>query len=598
MKIFKTLGLAAALTASAFAEEKGMEEMWGDDAKQTALTKKAEFYAKSKYAMFIHWGLYSQPAGVWKGKTYPGISEWTLKTARIPVEEYRELAKTFNPTKFDAKAWVKLAKDSGMKYIVITAKHHDGFAMYDSKASEYDIVDATPFKRDPMKELADECAKQGIGLGFYYSQFQDWNEPNGGASNLLPKEKRNFNEYFDNKVVPQVEELLSNYGPVTLIWFDTPGPLSKEQSQQLVDLVNKHQKNCLVNSRVGNGLGDYSTLGDMQIPAVSKSGLWETVDTTNHSWAYASYDKKWKSSNTIIKNLLRVAARGGNYMLNVGPKADGTIPQIPTDSLLEAGKYIRENGEAIYGTKPSPFSSFEWGEVTSKGNDLYLHIFDWPTNGKFRFIGLDNKVLKAELMTKPGNGELKFKKTADLVDIEIPAAFPEHGVALIKLTLDSPVKGKIQKVLDTYYPTSLVADVSKVKDADIKRLRWGLHFGEWQHCEALTNFKAEATASWDLRVLEAGRYQVDIEYSCSDDWHRGEWQFITEEGQIKFIAVDTGHRLNLRRPEQVGLPQFRTERIGVLDFNKTGMQTVTVKNLGEAVNGKLFIKRVILTPYK
>jgi alpha-L-fucosidase len=248
--------------------DSAMDKLWGERLELDA-GERGSWFKQAKYAMFIHWGLYSELAGDWKGKTYFGIGEWIMNKylAGISVDDYRALAKDFNPVKFDAKAWVSLAKQSGMKYIVITAKHHDGFAMYGSKASSYNIVDASPFKRDPLKELADECRKQGLGFGFYYSQYQDWNEKDayGNAWDFNPKDAQ-FDKYFKEKCEPQVRELVTQYGDLAVLWFDTPGKMTKEHSMALVNLVREHQPRCLINSRIGNGVGDYSSLGDMEIP--------------------------------------------------------------------------------------------------------------------------------------------------------------------------------------------------------------------------------------------------------------------------------------------------------------------------------------------
>ncbi|NQZ56497.1 MAG: alpha-L-fucosidase, partial [Lentisphaeraceae bacterium] len=317
-----------------------MDELWGDQGIALDAGKRGAWFKQAKYAMFVHWGLYSGLAGKWQGKTHYGIGEWIMnkRMAGISVNDYRQLAEKFNPVKFNAKAWVKLAKDSGMKYIVITAKHHDGFAMYKSKSSFYNIVDASPFKRDPLKELSYECHRQGLGFGFYYSQYQDWNEKDAYGNNWdFKNEEADFQKYFEEKCYPQVKELVTEYGPLAVMWFDTPGKMTREHSLSLVNLVRKHQPQCLINSRIGNGVGDYSSLGDMEIPPHNESGLWECVDTTNNSWSYAWYDQNWKSSRQIAQNVVSVVARGGTYMLNVGPRGDGTIPQRAQENLLGAG---------------------------------------------------------------------------------------------------------------------------------------------------------------------------------------------------------------------------------------------------------------------
>ncbi|NCB09817.1 MAG: alpha-L-fucosidase, partial [Bacteroidia bacterium] len=262
---------------------------------------KMEWWREARFGMFVHWGLYAVPAGEWNGEEIPGISEWIMLRAKIPVAEYEKLAEQFNPEKFDAEEWVRLAKLAGMKYIIITSKHHDGFAMFHSAASHYNIVDATPFGRDPLKELAEACQAEGVRLGFYYSQTIDWHEPDavGNSWDGWPTE-RDFKRYLRGKVFPQIEELLTHYGPVAGIWFDTPGPITPEESREIVELVHRLQPDCLVNSRIGNGLGDYDTLGDQEIPRLPRPGLWETPDTHNDTWAFSHFDTSWKSARELV----------------------------------------------------------------------------------------------------------------------------------------------------------------------------------------------------------------------------------------------------------------------------------------------------------
>jgi len=276
------------LMLPAFLAGQNMDELWGEKVVKLRAEDagRGQLFDEGNYAMFIHWGLYSNLANLYKGKTYYGISEWIMHSRRagIPVEEYKQLAKDFNPVNFDAMAIAQLAKDAGMKYIIITSKHHDGFAMYDSAVSEFDIADATPWGRDPMKELAAACKELGLGFGFYYSHNQDWTH-RGGGKGVDGGEEANFDNYFREKCLPQVEEITSQYGPMVLIWFDTPGNMPKHYVEELVQVVRKNQPNALVSGRAGHGLGDYQTLGDMEIPHVNEEGMWETVDTTNDSWA-------------------------------------------------------------------------------------------------------------------------------------------------------------------------------------------------------------------------------------------------------------------------------------------------------------------------
>lgn len=356
--------------------------------------KRLEWFREAKYGLFIHWGLYAIPAGEWKGKRIPGIGEWIMNRARIPVAEYEQLAKQFNPVKFNADEWVQLAIDSGMKYIVITSKHHDGFALYDSKVSTWDVVDATPFKRDILKELAAACAKRKMPLGFYYSQSQDWHHP-GGASNDwdfpadADKDKSGaFDKYLVEKAQPQVRELLTDYGPVALVWFDTPRLMTNkpDRADPFTQIVRKLQPITLIDGRLGVE-GDYVTTGDNVIPPEVQKQAWEVPATINHTWGYRKDDHDWKSPGQITFKLVDIVSKGGNYLLNVGPMADGIIPQPSQDNLRAVGRWLKTNGEAVYGARPSPWGG-ELGEYSARGaknvrnEPLFLLQTEWRVTEK------------------------------------------------------------------------------------------------------------------------------------------------------------------------------------------------------------------------
>lgn len=308
-----------------------MDEMWGDSAVgvNLELAERAALFRDGNYGMFIHWGLYSSLAGKWQDKTYYGIGEWIMnpRMAGIPVDDYRSLAEDFNPVDFDAKAIASLAKDAGMKWIIITSKHHEGFAMFDS-AHPFNIVDATPFRRDPMKELADACREIGLGFGFYYSHNQDWTAPGGtrGPKTNADGTAASFEQYFREKCLPQVKEICTNYGPLNYIWFDTPGDMPQHLVEELAAYVREVQPNAMLCSRIGHGLGDYVSNGDMQVPPRNLEGLWESCDTTNDSWSFAWYDQNWKNTGEILDRVVATVARGGTYLLNIGPDGRGRVP--------------------------------------------------------------------------------------------------------------------------------------------------------------------------------------------------------------------------------------------------------------------------------
>ncbi|HSH20532.1 MAG TPA: alpha-L-fucosidase, partial [Draconibacterium sp.] len=373
---------------------------------------KMEWWREARFGMFIHWGLYAQPAGEWKGEEIPGISEWIMLRAKIPVRDYENIANTFNPVAYDAEAWVKLAKQAGMKYIVITSKHHDGFAMFHSLASSYNIYDATPFKRDPLKELADACKKYGIRLGFYYSQAQDWHEPGGtfsgidrGIPHWDPELKRDsLMNYINGKALPQVKEILENYGGLDILWWDTPIGMTEEAAQVLQKEVDKYP-DLITNNRLYRPWpGDFST-PEQHVPPTGLDYDWEVCMTMNTSWGYKWYDNNWKSTKTLIHMLVDIASKGGNLLLNVGPTAEGLIPDSSVVRLKQVGIWMQQNSESIYGTTASPFYKLPWGRCTQKvvdGNTLlYLHVFNWPKDEILRVPGLKAKISDVYLLSKP-----------------------------------------------------------------------------------------------------------------------------------------------------------------------------------------------------
>ena len=363
-----------------------------------------QWFRDAKFGMFIHWGVYSQTGGEWKGET--NHHEWLQLTAKIPLAEYTELAKTFDPEKFDADRWVQLAKDAGMKYLVITSKHHDGFAMYNSASSGHDVDDVSKFDRDPLKELADACEKQGIRFCVYYSLGRDWEDPDvptgrgehvGFRSNLVdfPNEsEKDFSKYFERKVKPQVRELLTGYGPIGIFWFDTYGLITKEQSAELKTLIRELQPECIINQRIGNNLGDYK-VSEQKIPENGSYDPWESCITMNGHWAYNKADTDWKSAKSMIQKLSDIVSKGGNLLLNVGPTGEGLIPEPSVERLAEIGDWMEINGEAIYGCGPTPFGielgrkkkgengktkivgKLPW-RATTKAGKIYIHLFEWP----------------------------------------------------------------------------------------------------------------------------------------------------------------------------------------------------------------------------
>jgi alpha-L-fucosidase len=469
-------------------------------------------FDENKFGMFIHWGLYAIPAGEWKGQYVRGIGEWIMFRAKIPVKEYEQLASQFNPVKFNAEEWAQLAQDAGMRYMVITAKHHDGFAMYHSKASRYNIVEATPYGKDPMVDLAAACARRGIDFGFYYSQDQDWHEPHGRGNTWDFPAERDPQIYFEGKVLPQVRELLSGYGPLALIWFDTPGMLSEEQVTELRRLVKRHQPSCLINSRIGHAKGDYLQTSDNAIPIqVHTKTKWEVPATLNDTWGYKKNDQNWKDPADLIAKLADIAAKGGNYLLNVGPDAEGVIPPASQKILRTVGKWLAANGEAIYGTMPSPFylAGITW-RVTVKPGRLYLHLLEWPGT-RFRLEGLETELKQAYLLAT--GLAVPFKQTGTTVELELPDRPVDPYNTVVVLVLADPVPR--------------VAPGYRAEDIPDRVELWAwtarLHGEEIRYDRAsrsATRFvKVDSPANelrWYPYGALAGDYEVELTYACEN----------------------------------------------------------------------------------
>jgi alpha-L-fucosidase len=592
---------------SSLAQEttKSMDELWGET--ETIHTKYAnaergQWFSQDKYSLFIHWGLFSIPAGEWEGNTYYGISEWlmTKHLAEIPVDEYKKLAKEFNPKAFDAKAWVKLAVDAGMKNIVITAKHHEGFAMFDSPSHAFDITDASPYNRDPLKELADEAEKAGIGLGFYYSQNQDWYEQ--GSADIpwnSNKQKGDFTTYYNEKVVPQVTELLTNYGPIRTVWFDTPGNMTKQQSLALVELVRELQPQALINSRIGNGVGDFSTLGDHSLSLVNHPGLWETIDTTNDSWGFAWHDKNWKSPTEIAHRLISTVARGGNYMLNIGPDKNGKIPEIPAENLKETGEWLAQHGQTIYGAKASPWGRAQaWGDITVKENRLFLHIFKWPENHKIHLSSLSNQVVAATMLNAE-NQSVKFKKDSNgWLTVILPDNKPNTLVPVVALDVKGNLKVSKTIGIDPQVPTMLSAIFAKCTGCENEELRWMQKFGEWKYADNLLNWQDKGKGTWDVDVAKSGQYLLEVEYSANDKVDFSEWNFHFDQDRLVMQALDTGEREDSARQfSGRTLYRYRTDKVGIVNLEQ-GLQSIVVSPKSKVIDEGIHLKAIHLKPVK
>lgn len=415
-----------------------------------------KWFEEAKYGLFIHWGIYAVLAGEWKdsktGKITrtDRVAEWIENNLNIDREEYRKLKEEFYPDKFDAEEFVKRAKEQwGVKYIVFTSKHHDGFAMYDSKVSDFNVAKATG--RDLLKELSDACKKYEIRLGVYYSQAQDWDDDRAYKKAINDKNewKEEFRIYFDEKCKPQIKELLENYDNISLIWFDTPMGMTEEEANELRAFVKDIKPECIISGRIGHHKGDYMTSGDNFIPRLPYDGDWEVPATVNDTWGYHKYDTNWKNPDDIISLLLKIVSKGGNYLLNVGPKADGSVPEKCVEVMNKVGKYVTDNAEAIYGAKTVGIYPYEIPgiEFTRREYKLYVHVLS--PRIRVELLNVGNKLKGAYLVSTGEKMEcqsLVVSEGNSMIEVIIPEKMHQEKNYCICLELEEemPVFEPIQ----------------------------------------------------------------------------------------------------------------------------------------------------------
>jgi len=478
---------------------------------------KMQWWREAKFGMFIHWGLYAVPSGKWADKTTYG--EWLMNSAKISRTEYSALAKQFNPTQFNAEEWVKIAKAAGQKYMVITSKHHDGFAMFKS-SDPYNIVDATPFKRDILKELADACRKNNMKLGFYYSQAQDWYHPGGAVSGKKERDethKGDMNKYVDSIVVPQVKEIMENYGDVAVVWWDTPMNITPEMAQKISSVLKKYP-NLITNNRLGGGVGGDLETPEQFIPATGFPGRnWEVCMTMNGHWGYNAYDDRWKSTTDLLQKLIDIVSKGGNFLLNVGPNQYGIIPEVCQQNLKEIGDWLKINGDAIYGTQASPFPYLSWGRATRKEQTIYLHLFDWPKDGKL-IVPLGNKIVKAYLLAD-AKTYLKIKSGKGNSIIQVPNYAPDKVASVVAIQIvEEPI---IQPIPSA--GKNVVASSSE-DDAKLVQLTDGSPNSGWIAA------KGEKSATLEIDLGAPTSIQC---LSLVEPWHP--WSGMTQKHELQYL---------------------------------------------------------------
>lgn len=444
---------AAAADTAAYVKQKRHDT--DADISAASVARRA-WFEDARFGMFIHWGPYSAYEGTWKNHTLPdktlpnGVSwyaEWIQSRLAIPDEEYRATALSFNPEKFDAEALILEAKRAGMKYIAITAKHHDGFALWDSAVSDYDLG-STPCKRDILGELAAACKKHDIKLGFYYSHWQDWSVKGGAKPTWKNAWKpqatdAEFEEYWQGKCLPQVAELLERYDPA-LMWFDTWGDEAKDhitvkRRDELINLIRTKRPKCIINGRIADHNPgkdvDFLEMGDNQFPSQWPGRPWQSPATMQHSWGYHANDFAWKPSGAMVRLLAQCSALGGNYLLNIGPKFDGSLPAPTLRRLRELGGWVAANGDSFRNTKRLGKAPFGWWTQSKDETIRYAHVFDWPANKLLPLGKLDCKPLAAHILET--NQELALTETAPGEwSVKVPARAPDDYDSVIAIRVE------------------------------------------------------------------------------------------------------------------------------------------------------------------
>lgn len=591
--ILKRLMLVNLLGAASVAN--AQDEMW-DKSASGRQHPNIQWFKEAKFGMFIHWGLYSKLGGVWNNKRYYGSGEWLMNQAKVPADVYAAQAASFNPVNFNADEWASLAKDAGIRYMVITAKHHEGFAMYDSKVSDFTIVRSTPYKKDPMKALAEATRKRGIQFGFYYSQFLDWHEPNGGGNRWdFDESKKDYQRYYREKSIPQLKELLTGYGPLGIVWFDMPGGLTKQQTQQLVDSLRVLQPASLFSSRVGQGLGDYRDFGDSEVPPAPINEVWESIYTHNDSWGYIEHDMNFKSSHEIIRLLANVASKGGNLMLNIGPDGKGNIPYYSVQFLKATGKWLQQNGESIYGTTYGFIPAQPWGVTTAKPGKLYLHVLDRPADGELLLPACAVTINK--VYTLVGKRVLSFTKKG--TDVVVNAAgidaHSPNTVLVVEYKGNAPVYDTTAPVtVSAQFPVNTIEAVhAKTTDsARVKSLTYSHYFGDWKHTVCVTNMMGPGDeASFNIRITDAADYKVILEYACNAESARQEGSVLVNGAAYLFRTLRSSEF------DKSSPLMFIQHAVAITTIGKPGLYTITVKPLQQGK--ELFkLKSVRLEPIR
>jgi len=588
------VGEAAAKDAAAV---KDAETGWYAAALKTR-DRRLEWWREARFGCFVHWGAYSVLGGVWKDYPNPGYAEHIMRKDKIPLAVYRaQVAAKFHPDAYDAKSWVRQMKAAGMQYVILTSKHHDGFAIWPSDVNKYNIRDVAHFNRDPLKELVEAAHAEGMHVGFYYSHAFDWEDPNapgndwdyqnpGGDKGLFgginwynqhPELIPRVEKYVYGKAIPELKELIARYHP-DILWFDTPSKLPFFEQAAIVKAVRQADPNVVINGRAartaGVNLGDYLDTSDRPEELRPTPGDWEAIPTTNESYGYDKLDPVHKPVAYFIQLLAKASAKGGNVLLNIGPRSDGTIDPPDAQILAGIGKWMAVNGESIHGTQRTPLDRQVWGDSTVKGDTLYLHVMHWPSDGKLLVGGLLSDVKQAYLLSDASKKPLKTDRAGkqDLL-VRVPASAPDAVDTVVVLKTDGPVEGRMGRLLQAEsVPNRLLG-------FDATATGKGFIYGDGKTAQYYVDGleKRGNLLTWHVRVDRPQRFAVDLKYSTPKSNYMAGGKFVVKMGETVLTApIEATPTAR----------QMKTIRLGELEIKPEALQdiTITVEGGGEPVH--------------
>ncbi|WP_462318071.1 alpha-L-fucosidase [Marinilabilia sp.] len=562
---------------------------------QKHTNKRAEWFTDARFGMFIHWGVYSGAEGVWKGERIRhdnDYAEWIYYRNNIGKDEYLSLLDRIDWDEVNPEEWVILAKKAGMKYITLTAKHHDGFALWDSKVSDYDIADHTPGQRDIVGELAAACRKHGLKLGLYYSHWVDWEHPYGWdhSREIYPLTDEQYDKYWQEKVIPQMRELLTNYGDIDLIWFDmwihhSKSIITKDQLLQLKTLIRELQPECLVNSRLGLSIEedsdvDFRTLGDNQLGDQKLDYPWQSPGTVAHSWGYHRNESEWKSTTSLLKALIGNVSLNGNYMLNIGPRANGDVPYEISQRLLNMGKWLEVNGASIYGCGAFdlPKDQHDWGHITGKvTNDgthrLFLHVYNWPLSRQLPVTGINTKPKNVYLLSDKQKAPLPFKHNQMFTDITLPHLQPGNFASVVVMEFDYKpeiTRELVAKNIDNGFSLTPWNAISEKGDFTKEPSQ------KYGTIPPNVGVSATYEAHWKVFIDQPGQYRLDASYSYQGETPDGKFEIKAANEVLKNSFSPTG--MTVGEPnEDWHIEKFVSNKTGTFNFPEPGVYDISVK---------------------